>query len=214
MAELSSKLKALKFMQRKENAATPSGTASPQASTHEENKAKLSASVRWFLENPEYKTEMKRNFRVTYEQSGGQNRIGHSTFNDFKKKSAGGDENPESEATGKDKEPSTTSPKQQPSSLPKSSSHSVPTPEPSRQPPPKYKQSEERDSGGYKYSKQQQKSSPPSSSNRRNSIESEQSYNHRHSHHPQNPSNSSYQSRHRNGPEEDYISDRRRPYHK
>jgi hypothetical protein len=205
MAELSSKLKALKFMQRKESATSTSVTASPQSSTLEENKAKLSASVRWFLEDPEYKTEVKRNFRVTVEQSGGQNRIGHSTFNDFKKKATGGDDNPESEnkASGGDKEPPTTSPKQQPS-------HSVPKSQSPQQPPQKYKQSEERDSGGYKYSKHQQKSSPPSSSNRRNSMESEQS----HSHHPPNPSKSSHQSRYRNGPEEDYMSNRRPPYNK
>jgi hypothetical protein len=222
MSELSSKLKALKFMQRKESATSTSGTTASPPSVHEENKAKLSASVRWFLENPVSKPEIKRNFKVTYEQSGGQNRIGHSTFNDYKKRTTVGDENPEDEVKGfegeKEPQSKSASAKVQPSPQQKSFSahHSVAKSQSPHFPQPKYYGNEEhKDHSGYKYSKHQQKSSPPSSSNRRNSMESEQYQNQRQTnrqHH--NTQISAHHQRHHNESEEDHLSNRRRPYNK
>lgn len=93
--EPSSKLKALKFMQRrpipsmtKEDAA-PGAKAATTAESDEQakleaNRAKLAASTRWTLESTATPSSSQPALKIVYEQSGGGNRSSHRAFKDFK----------------------------------------------------------------------------------------------------------------------------------
>ena len=111
---------------------------------------------------------------MTYEQSGGQNRISHSTFKDFKKKTSNDDLGEEEERG--DKEPAFQGKHSSPSAVSQTKTSSTFQEAATKQKPasPQPHVRDNKEGGGYKYSKHQQKSSPPSSSNRRNSIESQQ----------------------------------------
>ena len=91
---MSSKLKALKFMQRRQS---PSEVSNESQAALEQNRAKLAANVRWTIET-EVSTAAPapaRNYKVVYEASGGQNRTSHNVYNDFKKKEESEDEKPD-----------------------------------------------------------------------------------------------------------------------
>jgi hypothetical protein len=102
--EPSSKLKALKFMQRRPGPSSPSlpnGNTANQTSPPkmdnlnalEESRAKLAAGNRWTLSSSsgngkEREREGERAVKVVYEQSGGPgNRCSHQSFHDFRRPS-------------------------------------------------------------------------------------------------------------------------------
>lgn len=126
MAELSSKLKALKFMQRRQS---PEEASSEAQSILEQNRAKLAANVRWTVQAPEVAAPPNRTFKVVYESSGGQNRSSHNVFNDFKKKAESEEEkDPAVEVTAnKPSEDSVKAHKNTPKSVPPSREVKVPS---------------------------------------------------------------------------------------